>query len=85
MRSWVLFVVVQEGVRGTCCVTVDMEEAVEVAFNHRGDCSVLVIGIQASRAEKRTIHVNADEEEIRNRILNGIQFVTIGIGSEPLC
>ena len=31
-----LFVVVHDKINGTCCVTVAMEEAVEVAFNHRG-------------------------------------------------
>ena len=31
-----LFVVVHDKINGACCVTVDMEEAVEVAFNHRG-------------------------------------------------
>ena len=84
MTSLPLFVVVHEKINGTCCVTMDMEEAVDVAFNHRGECSVVVIDIQASRAEKRTIHQDADSDEIRRRIKNGIQFSATGIGGEPL-
>ena len=85
MTDLYLFVVVHEDVNGACCVTVNMEEAVKVAFNHRGKRSVVIIGIQASRAEKRTIHKDAEHDEIRNRIKNGIQFVTTGLGGDPLC
>ena len=84
MTSGPLLVVVHEKINGACRVTGDIEEAVEVAFNHRGECSVVVIDMQASRAEKRTIHKEADRDEIRRRINNGIQFSGTGIGGEPL-
>ena len=84
MTGWFLFVVAQERVNGKCFVTTDIEEAVTVAYNHRGECSVVVVCIDTCRAEKRTIHQDADNEEIRNRIKNGIQFSETGFGGDPL-
>ena len=37
MTGWFLFVVLHERVNGECYVTTDIEEAVTVAFNHRGN------------------------------------------------
>lgn len=84
MEGWLLFVVVHDDINGACCYTLDMEVAVDIAFEHRGACSVLIIGIQAARAEKRTVHKDADKNEIRQRIQNGIQFVSSHLG-EQLC
>ena len=86
MKNWFLLVVVQDGLRGECCVTTDIDEAVRIAFEHRGECSVVVISIETSRAEKRPIHRDADQDEIRNRVLNGIQLSeNSAIGSRQLC
>ena len=85
MTGWFLFVVLNDGVNGDCfTTTTDIEEAVTVAYNHRGECSVVVVCIDTCRAEKRTIHQDAGNDEIRRRINNGIQFAETGIGGEPL-
>ena len=51
MTGWFLFVVLHERVNGECYVTTDIEEAVTVAFNHRGDGSVVVVSIDKCWAE----------------------------------
>ena len=84
MEGQYMFVVAHERINGACCVTTDMEEAVTTAFNHRGECSVVIVSIDTMRAEKRTIHQEADKDEIRRRIRNGIQFSQTGIGGDQL-
>ena len=84
MTGWFLFVVSHESLKGDCCVTTDIEEALTVAFNHRGECAVIVVCIDTCLAEKRTIAHDADCDEIRRRIENGMQLSSSGLGGEPL-
>ena len=78
------FVVVQEGLPGDCAFTMDLDQAVGLAFKHRGDCAVVVVCADTGRAEKRTIQLDAGEDEIRGRLMNGVEFAQAAWLTEPL-
>ena len=84
MNGRFLLLVVHKSVNGDCLVTTDIEQAVTVAYKHRGECSVVVACADTWLAEKRTIHKDADTDEIRNRIKSGMQLSKLGIGRDPL-